>query len=257
MKTPISYYTLQDNLSNKTLVFLHGFLEDSTVWNALSKLLSDTYKILCIDLLGHGKTPTIAPIHTMEMMADEVKAVLDYENITQCTLVGHSMGGYVALAFVEHFPKNVEGLVLLNSTPLPDSEEKKANRDRVLKVIEKEKELFVRTAITNLFSEENRTTMTAALQQLINIGDSTPNEGIVAASLGMKERPDRTSVLQHLSAKKLFILGKEDTLIPYQKMTALGESIGMQSAVLEGGHLVYIENEAATIEVLRNFMKQI
>ena len=73
----------------------------------------------------------------------------------------------------------------------------------------------------------------------------------------MKERPDRTSVLQHLSSKKLFILGKEDTLIPYQKMTALGESIGMQSAVLEGGHLVYIENEAATIEVLRNFMKQI
>ena len=149
MKTPISYYTLQGNLSNKTLVFLHGFLEDSTVWNTLSKLLSDTYKILCIDLLGHGKNPTIAPIHTMEMMADEVKAVLDYENITQCTLVGHSMGGYVALAFAERFPKNVEGLVLLNSTPLPDSEEKKANRDRVLKVIEKEKELFVRTAITN------------------------------------------------------------------------------------------------------------
>ena len=257
MKTPISYYTLQGNLSNKTLVFLHGFLEDSTVWNALSKSLSDTYKILCIDLLGHGKNPTIAPIHTMEMMADEVKAVLDYENITQCTLVGHSMGGYVALAFAERFPKNVEGLVLLNSTPLPDSEEKKANRDRVLKVIEKEKELFVRTAITNLFSEENRTTMTAALQQLINIGVTTPNEGIVAASLGMKERPDRTSVLQDLSAKKLFILGKEDALIPYQKMTALGESIGIQSAVLEGGHLVYIENEAATIEVLRNFMKQI
>ena len=142
MKTPISYYTLQGNLSNKTLVFLHGFLEDSTVWNALSKSLSDTYKILCIDLLGHGKTPTIAPIHTMEMMADEVKAVLDYENITQCTLVGHSMGGYVALAFAERFPKNVEGLVLLNSTPLPDSEEKKANRDRVLKVIEKEKEVL-------------------------------------------------------------------------------------------------------------------
>ena len=153
----------------------------------------------------------------MEMMADEVKAVLDYENITQCTLVGHSMGGYVALAFAERFPKNVEGLVLLNSTPLPDSEEKKANRDRVLKVIEKEKELFVRTAVTNLFSEKNRTTMTVALQQLINIGITTPNEGIVAASLGMKERPDRTSVLQHLSAKKLFILGKEDTLIPYQK----------------------------------------
>ena len=242
MKTPISYYTLQGNLSNKTLVFLHGFLEDSTVWNALSKSLSDTYKILCIDLLGHGKTPTIAPIHTMEMMADEVKSVLDYENITQCTLVGHSMGGYVALAFAERFPKNVEGLVLLNSTPLPDSEEKKANRDRVLKVIEKEKELFVRTAVTNLFSEKNRTTMTVTLQQLINIAVTTPNEGIV---------------LQHLSAKKLFILGKEDALIPYQKMTALGESIGMQSAVLEGGHLVYIENEAATIEVLRNFMKQI
>ena len=257
MKTPISYYTLRGNHPKKTLVFLHGFLEDSTVWKTLSEALSNTYKTISIDLLGHGKTPTIAPIHTMEMMAEEVKTVLDNENISKCTLVGHSMGGYVALAFAERFPKNVEGLVLLNSTPLPDSEEKKANRDRVLKVIEKEKELFVRTAVTNLFSEKNRTTMTVALQQLINIGITTPNEGIVAASLGMKERPDRTSVLQHLSAKKLFILGKEDTLIPYQEMTVLGESIGMQSAVLEGGHLVYIENEAATIEVLRNFMKQI
>ena len=257
MKTPISYYTLRGNHPKKTLVFLHGFLEDSTVWKTLSEALSNTYKTISIDLLGHGKTPTIAPIHTMEMMAEEVKTVLDNENISKCTLVGHSMGGYVALAFAERFPKNVEGLVLLNSTPLPDSEEKKANRDRVLKVIEKEKELFVRTAVTNLFSEKNRTTMTVALQQLINIGVTTPNEGIVAASLGMKERLDRTFVLQHLSAKKLFRFLKEEAIIPYQKMTALCESIGMQSAVLEGGHLVYIENEAATIEVLRNFMKQI
>nr|WP_314753219.1 alpha/beta fold hydrolase [uncultured Capnocytophaga sp.] len=257
MKTPISYYTLRGNHPKKTLVFLHGFLEDSTVWKTLSEALSNTYKTISIDLLGHGKTPTIAPIHTMEMMAEEVKTVLDNENISKCTLVGHSMGGYVALAFAELFPKYIDGLVLLNSTPLPDSEEKKANRDRVLKVIEKEKELFVRTAITNLFSEENRSIMTTALQQLIRIGIATPNEGIAAASLGMKERPDRTSVLQYLSAKKLFILGKEDALIPYQKMIALGESTGMQSAVLEGGHLVYIENEAATIEVLRNFMKQI
>ena len=109
MKTPISYYTLRGNHPKKTLVFLHGFLEDSTVWKTLSEALSNTYKTISIDLLGHGKTPTIAPIHTMEMMAEEVKTVLDNENISKCTLVGHSKGGYVALALDELFPKYIDG----------------------------------------------------------------------------------------------------------------------------------------------------
>nr|WP_314289182.1 alpha/beta fold hydrolase [uncultured Capnocytophaga sp.] len=257
MGRSISFYTQKGSKSAKTVVFLHGFLEDSSIWESISNVLSRDYRVLCIDLLGHGKTPVISSVHTMEMMAEEVNVVLEDEGIEMCTLVGHSMGGYVSLAFGELFPEKIEGLVLLNSTPLPDSEEKKANRDRVLKVIEKEKELFVRTAVNNLVSEENRTKIKSALERLVQIGLCTPNEGIVAASLGMKERPNRTSVLKSLAIKRGFILGKSDALISYEEMESLAKTLAMECEVLSGGHLVYIENESDTIEVLRNFLQSL
>lgn len=126
----------------------------------------------------------------------------------------------------------------------------------MLKVIDKEKELFVRTAVTNLFSDENKTLMKPALNKLIDIAMRTPNEGIKAASLGMKQRPDRTELFEHLTAKKHIIMGKKDALIPSDSLIALAQKAGASYTLLSGGHLVYIENEAETIEALRNFMAQ-
>ena len=241
------FYTKQGNSKAKVIVFLHGFLEDHSIWKDLADSLSDDYCVIAIDLLGHGKTPTIAPVHTMERMAEEVYTILQKEAISSCTLVGHSMGGYVALAFAELFAEKVAGLILMNSTPLPDSEEKKANRDRVLKVIEKQKELFVRTAVTNLFSETNRLTMKVELEKLVAVGLATSNEGIVAASLGMKKRPDRTEVFEQLQAKKHIIMGKNDALIPYEAMIAIADRVGASYSLLSGGHLSYIENKQETL----------
>ena len=237
------FYTKQGNSKAKVIVFLHGFLEDYSVWKGLADRLSDDYCVIAIDLLGHGKTSTIADVHTMELMAEEVKMILEKLEVKSCTLVGHSMGGYVALAFAELYPEMVEGLVLMNSTPLPDSEEKKANRDRVLKVIEKDKNLFVRTAVTNLFAEDNKLLCSEALEKLI--------------AMGMKGRPDRTEVFQKLSAKKHIIMGKNDALIPYEAMIEIANRVGATYTLLSGGHLSYIENETATIEALRLFMKQL
>ena len=231
-----SFYQKEGKRKNKTIVFLHGFLEDHTIWQPISKALSTEYFTLSIDLLGHGQSPTIAPVHTMEMMANQVNDILLKEEIEHCTIVGHSMGGYVALAFAELFPKKVEGIVLLNSTTLPDSP--------------------VRTAVTNLFSDENKTLMKPVLNKLIDIAMRTPNEGIKAASLGMKQRPDRTELFEQLTAKKHIIMGKKDALIPSDSLIALAQKAGASYTLLSGGHLVYIENEAETIEALRNFMAQ-
>lgn len=250
-------YKENGNNKNKSIVFLHGFLENCIIWNPLAENLSSDYYCLMIDLLGHGKTSTIAHVHTMELMAEEVKMILEKLEVKSCTLVGHSMGGYVALAFAELYPEMVEGLVLMNSTPLPDSDEKKANRDRVLKVIEKDKNLFVRTAVTNLFAEDNKLLFSEALEKLIAIGIATPDEGIKAAAMGMKGRPDRTEVFEKLSAKKHIIMGKNDALIPYEAMIEIANRVGATYTLLLGGHLSYIENETATIEALRLFMKQL
>ena len=248
-----SYYTLQGNKSTKAIVFLHGFLEDSSVWQSLAEKLSGEHQVLCIDLLGHGKTPVIAEVHTMELMAAAVRDVLQKEGVSRCSLVGHSMGGYVALAFAELYPEMVEGLALMNSTTLPDSEEKKKNRDRVLKIIPTQKELFVRAAVTNLFSTENQVAMKDALEKLVAIGMATSNEGIKAASLGMKVRLDRTIVFEQLAAKKHIFIGANDALIPADSLVALANSAGATYSLLSGGHLSYIENEAETLEALLAF----
>lgn len=256
MEKPITHYYRVGESHSKTVVFLHGFMEDSSVWQLLAETLKDCCQVLCLDLLGHGKTPAIAPIHTMEQMADALHEVLVFEQIEHCTLVGHSMGGYVALAFAERYPKAVEGIVLMNSHPFPDSEEKKVNRDRVLKVIEKEKELFVRTAVTNLFASENREKFKPALEKLIQIALNTPNEGIKAASMGMKSRPDRTEVFKHLKAKKLLVAGKADSLIPYTMLEELATKAGAVCELLSGGHLSFVEDDFATKRILREFVQK-
>ncbi|PCH53518.1 MAG: alpha/beta hydrolase, partial [Flavobacteriaceae bacterium] len=121
--------------TGSTIVLLHGFLENSTMWNEITKVLSKKNNVICIDLLGHGKTENHGYIHTMKDQAEMVKAVLNHLRLRKYVLIGHSMGGYIALAFIKLFPQNVKGLCLMNSTALPDSEEKKINRDRAIKAV--------------------------------------------------------------------------------------------------------------------------
>ena len=99
--------------------------------------------------------------------------------------------------------------------------------------------------------------MQADLEKLVTIGLATPNEGIVAASLGMKERPDRTEVFEQLQAKKHIIMGKNDALIPYKAMIAIADRVGASYSLLSGGHLSYIENKQETLEALCHFMSQL
>lgn len=235
----------------KTLVLLHGFLESCEVWNDTISALKTDFKLIAPDLLGHGKTPAMADIHTMEMMADAVFSVLKREKTGKATFIGHSMGGYVSLAFAEKYPQLLDGIILMNSTPLPDSDEKKANRERVIGAVEQDKTFFIRNAVTNLFSDGNKIQMKKQIEEIIEIAQQTPNQGIKAASLGMKERPNRTDVLKKLSVPVHFIIGKNDALIPHKELITLAENLQISYSLLDGGHMSYIENQSETIEILK------
>jgi len=114
----------------KTIVLLHGFLENSSMWNHLIPDLQKTHRVIAVDLLGHGQTGCLGYVHSMELMAETVEAVLNHLNIEEKTLVGHSMGGYVALAIAEKNPDSIRGLCLMNSTYLPDNDERRILRTR-------------------------------------------------------------------------------------------------------------------------------
>jgi len=135
--------------SGPAVVLLHGFLENSSMWNQISEQISKKNRVVCIDLLGHGATENCGYIHTMEDQAEMVKAVLDHLRLRKYILIGHSMGGYIALAFAKLYPNNVKGLCLMNSTALPDSEEKKTNRDRGIVAVKQNHKTFVRIAKAN------------------------------------------------------------------------------------------------------------
>ena len=149
--TNISY---TDSGKGTAIVFLHGFLENQKMWQNYVAEFSSKYRVITIDLLGHGNTDSLGYVHTMEDNADVVHEVLAHLRIRKALFVGHSMGGYVALAFAELYPEKVKGLVLLNSTSRPDSEERKKNRDRAIKAVKKDYTTFIRLAISNLFSEK-------------------------------------------------------------------------------------------------------
>ncbi len=127
------HYT--DTGQGRVIVMLHGFLGSHEVWAEFIKKLSKSYRVIAIDLPGHGQTPAIGYYHSMELLAQSVKAVLNKAGVRRYIIVGHSMGGYTALAFAELYPENVSGLCLFHSTAYADSEEKKKDRDRVIRLV--------------------------------------------------------------------------------------------------------------------------
>lgn len=224
------------------IVLLHGFLESSTMWNPIIPSLSKKNKVISIDLPGHGKSDCIGEIHSMGLMAEVVHTLLEQLNIPEANFTGHSLGGYVALAFTEKYETKVKQLILLNSTTEADSLERKKIRDRAIKVIKTNKKAFVSMAISNLFSETISSEHQKAIKNLKEEAFTFPICGIVGALKGMRDRKDRTSVLKKFTKKKIFIAAAADTLIPFSISKIIAESCNTTFIKTQGGHMSMHEN---------------
>lgn len=239
------------------LVLLHGFLENLTMWDFYIKDFSKNHQVITIDLLGHGQTENMSYMHTMEDMADAVHAVLFQLNITEAVFIGHSMGGYVSLAFAELYSDMVKGIVLLNSTSKEDSDERKLNRMRAIKAVKQNSSVFVGMSIANLFSEENREKLTNEIEAVKQEALKTPLQGIISALEGMKARKDREFILHQATFPILFILGKKDPVLNYEDNISQIEDTSVELVTLPDGHMSHIENQDVLGTVLLNFFKRI
>ncbi len=227
------------------------------MWKHYITEFSKHYRVITIDLLGHGQTDCLGYIHTMEDMADAVYAVLEELEITQAVFTGHSMGGYVALAIAELYPDMVKGIVLQNSTSKADSEERKLNRDRAINAVKQSYANFVRLAIANLFSEENRERFTAEIEAVRNEAIKTPVQGIVSALEGMKIRKDREILLHTTDIPVLLILGKKDPVMNYQDNLSQLDGTNVKLITYPDGHMAHIENRESLTTDLLQFYKAI
>ena len=261
MKTTTTYKNTKISYSDQgkgtALVLLHGYLENKEMWNAFIPQLSKKYRVITIDLLGHGETECLGYVHTMEDQADVVHNVLHDLKIRKAIFIGHSMGGYAALAFAELYPDVMKGLVLLNSTSKADSEERKLNRTRAIKAVKQNYTAFVRMSIANLFSEDNRERLDDAIEKVKLEALKTPLQGIVAALEGMKIRKDREVILHHATYPILLILGKKDGVLIYEDNLDQIKDTKVQLITFPDGHMSHIENEAELLKVLLDYLKKI
>ena len=238
-----------------TVVLLHGFLENATMWDAVSEVLSKSNRVVSIDLLGHGQTECLGYVHTMEMMAEAVAAVLKHLRIRKSVFIGHSMGGYVALAYAEKYPDNVKGLCLMNSTAKADSNERVALRAKAIEAVKTQYKSLVRLSMVHLFRPKNRTLFKEEIKAVKAAALATPLQGYIAAQEGMKIRRDREVLLHFSPYKKLMIVGKKDPVLSYDDI--LNEIKGTDVALVEfpDGHMSHIENKDDLIIHLHQFVK--
>jgi len=246
-----------DTGKGTAIVLLHGFLENQSMWNALVPVLSQKYRIITIDLLGHGQTEPMGYLQTMEDNADAVHEVLSSLRLRKAVFIGHSMGGYVALAYAELYPESVKGFVLLNSTAKEDSPERKTNRDRAIIAVKKDYETFIRLSIANLFSEDNRDRLNDRIEKVKIEALQTPLQGIVASLEGMKIRKDREILLHTTAFPKLLILGKKDPVLNYEETVTQIQGTTLELVTFPDGHMSHIENESDLTKELLSFLKKI
>ena len=247
----IAYTTIG---KGKSVIFLHGLLESKEMWQAFIPELSKTHQVICIDLLGHGETSCLGYVHTMTAMSQAVLAVIDYLKITSFYLVGHSMGGYVALALAYSHPERILGLCLMNSTFTPDTNERRLLRTRAIKMAKLHYENLVRMSFTNLFSNSSKARFKTVINKVLNQALKTPLQGYIASNEGMKLRPDLSVFFRETTIKKLILLGEEDEVINTKDLLAFCKLNHIPFSILKGGHMSYIEDEQNSLKQIISFL---
>jgi pimeloyl-ACP methyl ester carboxylesterase len=227
------------------------------VWDAIKPALEKDCRIITPDFPGSGTKPLNDEAPTMESLADDVYAILQEKNIGRCTMIGHSMGGYVTLAFAEKYPQCLNGLGLFHSTAYADSEEKINVRRKGIEFIEQHgAAAFLKTTTPNLFGNAFKTAQPKVVDDFIESMSYFSKAALVAYYNAMIARPDRTAVLKQLDKPVLWIIGEEDKAVP--AADSLQQSIipatGMIKLCSDAAHMGMIESTAECATAIRQFM---
>ncbi|MEI7596239.1 MAG: alpha/beta hydrolase [Bacteroidota bacterium] len=238
------------------VILLHGFTESLNIWDDYSVELTKTNKLLRIDLPGHGKSDCIGDVQTMEEMAELVNSICEAENLNQMIMIGHSMGGYVMLAFAEKYAEKLKGFGLFHSIAFADNEEQKNNRARAIEVIRNNHHGFLSAFIPELFAECNREKYKKEIEVLIETSRSMSEQSVISCMEGMRQREDKTHVLKEAKFPVLFIGGYEDVRVPIAKFKEQMLFPPESTALLmtETGHMGYIEQRDKTLEFIKKYI---
>jgi pimeloyl-ACP methyl ester carboxylesterase len=242
------------------VILIHGYLETGDVWKEFAHLISEKFRVLSVDLPGHGHSDIFGESHSMEFMAEAICGLMDTLGIEKVFITGHSLGGYIALAFVEKFAPRLSGYCLFHSHPLADSEEAVKKREREIMIVRAGKKFLIYPEnVKRMFADRNIERFAVQLERSKAIASGIRGEGIIAVLKGMIARPTRLDIMEGGSIPCLWILGSMDNYIPCD---AMKQKVRLPSnaelLVLENsGHLGFIEEKEKSARALTDFILSI
>lgn len=239
------------------LVLLHGYCGSSAYWEKIVDELAASFRIIAPDARGHGSSSSPDDeTYSMELYADDLAGLLDSAGVRQAVLLGHSLGGYIALAFAERYKDKLAAFGLIHSTSLPDGETAKANRDKAIDTLEsKGVREFVDGLIPKLFAQDRLDDMQPELARCKAVGYATSQHGAIATARGMKVRPDRGFVIKETRLPVLLVAGAQDGLIPASSTFAATGAETRKVELEQAGHMSMQECSAQLAEEIASFVR--
>lgn len=245
-----------DRGKGDVLVLLHGYLGSLIIFENLSQELSRHFRVISVDLPGHGQSDIISETHTMEDMAERIRYLLDHLSIDKVLLIGHSLGGYVTLAFLSIYPERVAGYILFHSHPFADTPEAVTRRMREITVVRGgKKHIMYPGNIEKMFSPHNLSEMSIEIAMSNKIASEIPEDGIIAILKGMIARTSHKPLLEEGLVPLLWILGIHDQYINYRNVTealVLPQN-GTLATLCNSGHLGFLEEPGRSVSLITEF----
>ncbi len=246
-----------DTGQGSPVILVHGYLETSKIWESFAKRLSEHFRVITIDLPGHGDSELPENADSLEFIASVIRDLIDSLRSGKVILAGHSLGGYITLAFLDLYPEKLNGYCLLHSQPLPDTPESKEKREKEIKFVsDGKRDSFIPDSIRKLYAPFNLLPMQEYVKHSTEIASNVSSEGIIAVLKAMKARPSRVKVMEAGNVPGLWILGRYDNLIlcdtVQQKVSV---PANLKVTILEkSGHMGFIEEEDTSLKVISEFI---
>lgn len=242
--------------SGKPVLLLHGFAEDGNIWNGLAEKLSGDHQLIIPDIPGSGDSALLDDANAgITGYADAVNAILEKENISSCIFIGHSMGGYIALAFAEKYPGKIEALGLFHSSAYADDAAKIETRKKGIEFIKQNgAAAFLKTSIPGLFADAEKSK--PFIDKLIEKGKAFTNQALIQYYESMIARPDRTSVVRNIHKPVLFVMGQHDKAVPFEHSLQQSHlpAISHIHILRHSAHMGMLEEKDRSFNILAHFL---
>lgn len=232
-------------------IFLHGFPFDHTIWEPLIPLLQDDARLIFPDLRGFGRSPVTDSVYSMRLLAEDVAYLMDQMEIEKAILVGHSMGGYVSLAFAQAYPGRLLGLGLVATQAAADSPERRQSRYKTAEAVHHKGARVVASSMVSSLTPKQE-----LIQPITDLILRAQPTAVVGSLKGMAERPDMTGTLSGISVPAVVLMGALDQLLHIDRVETMAQMLpkGWLVKIPDTGHMLMMEDPQAVAIPLRELI---